>query len=254
MMRNRADIHFHLLPGVDDGAATIDDSLELARAAVADGTAIIVATPHVRHDFVTDVGDLPDRLRELRDALAEEAIGVEVVCGAELGHDMVGRLGQRDLETIAVGSRGARWLLLEAPFEGSGEEFHLAAEELRDRGFGIVLAHPERSPILMADGMAWLAEELRAGALLQVNAWSLAGGYGAEAERHGRWLVRLGLATCLASDAHPGWRGPALTLGLDWASEILASARILTDSAPRALVEHGAPIPARALRQRADAA
>jgi protein-tyrosine phosphatase len=161
---------------------------------------------------------------------------------------MVGRLGQLELETIAVGPPGASWILLESPFDGPGEELHLAADELRDRGFGVLLAHPERSVPLMADNAAGLRRELAAGSLLQVNAWSLAGGYGAEAERHAVWLVGAGVVTCLASDAHPGWRGPALTLGLEKASWCVAraKARILTDSAPRALLERGVPAPTRA--------
>src|SRR5438105_5062268 len=112
-MGRRADIHFHLLPGVDDGAGSLEESVELARAAEDDGTAVIVATPHVRRDFVTDVSDLPDRVAEVRHRLALEHIDVDVRCGGELGHDMVGRLSQNDLETIAVGPPSASWILLE---------------------------------------------------------------------------------------------------------------------------------------------
>ena len=85
MKGRRADIHFHLLPGVDDGAANLEESVELARLAEADGTGVIVATPHVRSDFVTDVSDLPDRLAEVRARLALEEIDVDVRCGGELG-------------------------------------------------------------------------------------------------------------------------------------------------------------------------
>jgi protein-tyrosine phosphatase len=243
MKGRRADIHFHLLPGVDDGAANLEESVELARLAEADGTGVIVATPHVRSEYVTDVSDLPDRVAEVRARLALEEIDIDVRCGGELGHEMVGRLSQNDLETIAVGPPGSSWILLEAPFEGLGEELHAAADELRDRGFAVVLAHPERSAVVMAEDAAGLRRELAAGSLVQVNASSLAGGYGAEAERHALWLVGSGVVTCLASDAHPGWRVPALGVGLEKASWALsrARARILTDSAPRALLERGAP-------------
>jgi protein-tyrosine phosphatase len=241
----RVDVHFHLLPGVDDGAATIDESIELARAAEADGTGAIVATPHVRGDFVTDVSDLPDRVEEVREEFRRQGIGVGVCCGAELGHDMVGRLGHSELETIAVGPPRARWILLEAPFEGYGADLHGATDELRDRGFAVVLAHPERSPVLMAEGATALKRELAEGSLLQVTTWSLAGGHGAEAERNAVWLLRAGLVRCLASDAHPGWRGPVLSVGFDRASMLLghAHARPLTDSAPRALLARGARVP-----------
>jgi protein-tyrosine phosphatase len=138
------DLHFHLLPGVDDGPTTMDVALELAAAAIAAGTRTVVVTPHVRHDFLTSVRDLPDRVRELRAALAAEGMALDLRCDAELGHDMVGRLRQRDLELITQGPAGGRWLLVETPFELVGAELHTATDELRTRGFGVVLAHPER--------------------------------------------------------------------------------------------------------------
>src|SRR5437763_4934458 len=199
MSGRRADIHFHLLPGVDDGTANLEESVELARLAEADGTGVIVATPHVRSDFVTDVSDLPDRVAEVRARLALEEIDVDVRCGGELGHEMVGRLSQSDLDIIAVGPPGSSWILLESPFEGLGEELHAAADELRDRGFAVVVAHPERSAVVMANNAAVLRRELAAGSLLQVNAWSLAGGYGAEAERHALWRVGSAVVTRPAS-------------------------------------------------------
>jgi protein-tyrosine phosphatase len=106
--RGRVELHFHILPGVDDGPVDLDDSIELARAAVADGTELVVATPHVRPDWPTDVSTLPDRVRELRAALARERIPLGLLRGAELGHQHVARLDQRELELIAAGTvRGA---------------------------------------------------------------------------------------------------------------------------------------------------
>jgi protein-tyrosine phosphatase len=227
----------------------MEETVELARAALRDGTAIVVATPHVRPDYVTDPGELPDRVQEVRDRLARERIELELHSGGELGHEMVARLDQRDLDTIAVGPPGARWILLEPPATGPGEELHQAAAELRSRGFGVVLAHPERSVTLMADEALGLRRELERGSLLQVNAWSLAGGHGAEAERMAIWLVGSGAVTALASDAHNiTVRGPELSVGMQRASWGLAPhrARILTEAAPRSLVQRGMPVPARA--------
>lgn len=248
----RVDIHFHLLPGVDDGPRTMAESLELARAAVADGTRTVVATPHVRGDFLTDVSELPDRVRELRHALDRERIGLRVEAGGELGHDMVGRLSQRELERIAVGPRGRRWLLLESPWAGFEEDFHDAAEELRERGFGLVLAHPERSP-----GHApGLLHELAAGALAQVNAASVTGANGEGAEGAAGRLVSGSLPVLLASDAHSARRAPMLRRAV---TTLLASGvpparvRVLSDSRSGRLLEHGMAPPARTSRRRAPA-
>ena len=169
----RVDIHFHLLPGLDDGPGTIEESVELADAAVRDWTSTVVATPHVRSDQVSDVSDLPARVAELQDRLDREGVELSVCCGGELGHELVGTLTQHELDTIAVGPPGARWLLLEAPFGGFEESMHAAAAELRERGFGVVIAHPERSAGVLDDGAAAVRRELAAGTVLQVNAFSL---------------------------------------------------------------------------------
>ena len=114
---NRVELHFHALPGVDDGPATIDASLDLLSVAATEDTGTVVATPHVRPDFLTDVSDLAERVRELQSAVDAARLPVSVRRGGELGHEMVGRLSQDELETIAQGPPHARWLLIEAAFE-----------------------------------------------------------------------------------------------------------------------------------------
>ena len=240
------DIHFHLLPGVDDGPATLDESVELAAAAFAEGTRTIVATSHVRSDFFTAVEELPGRVREVRAALARREIAVDVVCGGELGHEMVGRLGQTQLDLIAQGPPGGRWLLVETPFGGLDEEFTAATDELRDRGFGVVVAHPERAAD--RDGSRWraLRYELAQGSVLQVNALSLAGRHGLEAAAVARRLVREGRADVIASDAHGALRQPALLLGRDWAALAEVTRRradTLIRANPRRLLECGVAVP-----------
>jgi protein-tyrosine phosphatase len=212
--QHRADLHFHLLPALDDGPKTLAESIELARAAVTDGTGTVVATPHVKPEFVSDVYELPDRVRELQAALQAEGIPLAVRRGAEVGHEMVGRLSQAEIESIALGPPGARWLLLEAPFDGLLEGFQAAVDELRDRGFASLIAHPERSPALLENGAAALRRELDRGALAQVNAGSLEGQHGPGAEGAGFELVESGLAAAIASDAHGGARPPALSRSL----------------------------------------
>ena len=109
------DLHCHLLPGVDDGPATMAETLEYAGAAAAAGTTTIVATPHVE---LVDVQELPDRVREVRDALAGAGIALEVRCGGEIKPFSLPTLHQEDLEVIAHGPPGARWVLYEVPFTG----------------------------------------------------------------------------------------------------------------------------------------
>jgi protein-tyrosine phosphatase len=237
------EIHFHLLPGVDDGPATLDESAELARLAVRDGTAIVVATPHVRGDFFTDVHELPERLRELQAHLAEQGIPLEVVQGAEVGPDMVARLEGPGLALVSSGPPEARWILLEPPFDGLAGAREAAAE-LRARGYGIVLAHPERSAGVLTAGCRLLREELAAGALAQVSVSSLMGHHGSEVKGAARHLVGMRLAHVLSSDAHSPRRPPALGAAMDTLlanGETFATARRLVDLTPRALMEGGVP-------------
>ena len=240
--RPAVELHFHLLPGVDDGPTTMADSLELARLAVEQGTGTVVATPHVRPDFVDDVWELPGRVTNLRAALAAEGVPLTVLCGGEMGHTMVGRLGQPELELLAQGPVGARWLLVEAPFEVIGEDFHAATAELRDRGFGVLIAHPERSADAAVDGARALRRELAAGSLAQLNALSLTGQHGFEARRAGLLLAEQGLAAVVASDAHGPTRPPAL---LAAECKLAASpagpdvARRLAYAGPRRLLARG---------------
>ena len=242
MDSGRTDIHFHLLPGVDDGPASTGDALELARAAVADGTTTVVATPHVRPDFVNDVAGLRDRVREIKEALAHAGIPLSVSPGGELGHQMVGRLRGDELDALAQGPPRRRWLLVEAPFAGLTPDFNAATDELRERGFGVVLAHPERSAGLLAAGRRALDHELAAGTALQVNACSLAGRNGSAARATALQLVWRGLVTAVASDAHGWTRPPALTLARDvLAGEGVGPAcvRSLIEAGPRRLMTRG---------------
>src|SRR3954454_14687839 len=242
-----ADIHFHLLPWVDDGPSTMDESVALAAAAVADGTTVVVATPHVRTGFLTDVSELPDRVRELQDRLARERIGLAGRRGAELGHDMVGRLSQAELGSVAHGPPGGRWLLVETPFVGLGDEFTAATDELRDRRFAVVIAHPERA---RGSAAAVLRYELERGSMLQVNAWSLVGRHGPEAYERAHEMLRAGRVGLIASDAHGGVRQPALTLGVAACGQAglgAHDAQRLVGAVPHRLLERGLAAPTVAL-------
>lgn len=237
-----ADLHFHLLPGVDDGPSDVGGSVELARAAAADGTGTVVATPHVRSDCVTAPLELRDRVEAVRAAIAEAGVELEVRSGGEVAHEMVERLRHDELEALAQGPPGARWILLETPFGAIGEDFHAASRELRERGFGVVLAHPERGADAALCDAAGLRRELAAGSLAHVNAMSLAGGHGEDAEVAAIALVAQGRVTVVASDAHGPTRPPALAIARWAMRDRGVPARVaygLTTSATRRLLTHG---------------
>jgi protein-tyrosine phosphatase len=243
------DLHCHLLPGLDDGAATADDMLRHARRLHAEGVRDVACTPHVKRDEFPGVPirELRDRLAEAQRTITAAGLGVRLHLGAELAHQDALLLPDSDLERIAQGPEGSRWLLLECPFEGIDDDFALAFRRLQGLGYGLLLAHPERSAGLIAgDGLGRLRPLLAQGALLQVNVCSLLGNHGLDAQDAAVRLVREGLAYCLASDGHPGSREQTLQLGFHLLLRAGASstqAYRMTQANPRLLLRDGVKRP-----------
>jgi protein-tyrosine phosphatase len=200
----RAELHFHILPGVDDGPRTLDEALELAHLTVADGTSTVVATPHARD---VDIASVPERVDALQSVLDEQGVGLTVLPGVEVAQD--DELTGRELEIAAQGPPGARWILLEAPLFLDTPGLLKAAADLTARGYGLLIGHPERSRDLMTSGR--IDELLAAGARLQLNGSSLIGRHGARVREWGIELAASGQAAVVASDAHRPSRGPVLT-------------------------------------------
>ena len=238
------DLHCHLLPGLDDGAATMAATLTHAARLEAAGVRDVACTPHVKRNEFPRIDLI--RLERLRDEaqrlIAGRGIDVRLHGGGELGHDDALVLAEDELEMVAQGPAHARWLLLECPFEGMEDDFTAAAERLWDMGYDLLLAHPERAaPVPGADDR--LLELVDRGALLQVNATSLLGRHGRRARTVAEQLLGDGLVWCLASDGHPGTRDDTLDQGFEalvagGASERLAA--LLTQVNPRLLLEQGA--------------
>jgi protein-tyrosine phosphatase len=237
----RVELHFHLLPGVDDGPVDLAGSLELAREAVADGIGIVTCTPHARD---TDVSQVPERTRELSAALAGAGIDLEIRPGVELAWDDVAGLDDALLRELSQGPAQRHWLLLEAPLPGTGdlEDFEASARELRDRGFGLLVGHPERSPALTSAPGA-VDRLLAAGDRLQLNGSSLIGLHGAVARTFALDLARSGRASVVASDAHrPRTRGPSLGAAVDVLRRNgmpAAAAERMVAATPRSLLDEG---------------
>ncbi len=199
------DLHCHILPGIDDGALDLGDSVAMARVAAGDGIEVICATPHIRHDHDVRIPELPRRVRELNDALGDAEVPVEVVGGGEVAETALDGLDEDELRAVSLAGGG--WILLEprpGPIGGSLIE---AAGRLRDAGFGALIAHPERH--LSEDIGGRIRQLIDAGALIQVTAAYLLEGPVREGmlELAGRGLIHV-----LASDAHSSHGGRPLRI------------------------------------------
>jgi len=238
------DLHSHVLHGVDDGARTLEESVRYVRQAAAEGVREIVATPHLTVLLQRDVTTIGPRVAALQEAIDAERLAVRLHCGGEIHPERGPSLCDDELELVAHGPRATRWVLLEAPFSGLDDDFARLAADFRARGFGTLIAHPERAVGVLDDGAERLHAELREGALLQVNVCSLLGHHGLPVQETAVELLRGGMAFVLASDAHPGTRGHTLRLGFELAVQAGASsvqAWRLTQANPRLLLRQGMP-------------
>jgi len=198
------DLHCHLLPAIDDGPRTMDEALAMARLHVAAGVQTVAATPHVSWDMPTSTEAIERGLVELRAALAEQQIPLELVRGAEVDVHRASELSDDALRELTLGGGG--WLLLEAPLR-QGIPLEPIVRSLHARGHRIVIAHPERSPLLQRD-LAGLRQLVRAGVVTQVTASSFSGRFGRTVQRFAEELLDAGLVHTVASDAHDSVRRP----------------------------------------------
>jgi protein-tyrosine phosphatase len=228
------DLHSHILPGLDDGARDLDDALEIARAAVADGITAIAATPHVREDYPTTADAMENGVRQLRAALDREGIELELLTGGEVSLEQLDRLSHDELRRFGLGGN-PKYLLIETPYWDWPLPFGEIVFRLGSFGMTPVIAHPERNRAIQAD-LARVAGLVDAGALIQVTAASLDGRLGSRTRAVARKLVDAELVHMVGSDAHTaGIR----EVGLSEACKVIGDetlARWLTESVPGAVV------------------
>ncbi len=218
------DIHCHILPGADDGAADLEQSLEMGRIAVASGITTVVATPHVNSRFGLNCATIELAVAELNGSLAEAGIPLTVLGGAEVA---VTRLLDMDDHTLGLLTLGSSpYLLVESPYLGNLGFLDAQLTDLQTRGFMPVLAHPERCPWFRED-RSRLEELVEHGVLCQVTADALE-------EPFVRELRDAGLVHCVASDAHdtdgraPGLQPSGLTI--DAPAKLLAGELLSSDA------------------------
>jgi protein-tyrosine phosphatase len=235
------DLHFHLLPGIDDGPRTLEQSVALARAAQAGGVRRIVATPHVSWEHDNDAATIAALTDELNRRLAEEQVELEVTAGAEIALTRATELSDAELTALTLGT--GNWLLIECPFTPAASGFDTLLYALAQRGKQILLAHPERCPAFHRDpGM--LSELVAAGMLTSITAGSLVGSFGGTVRRFSEALVRDELVHNVVSDAHNlDRRPPGIAAELELAG-LQPLAGWLTEQVPSAILS-GAAIPPR---------
>ena len=199
------DLHFHLLPGLDDGPRDLADAISLARVAADVGVDTIVATPHVSWEWDNAPRTIAEGVRRLDAELRALAIPVGVRAGAELALTRAIDLADADLRSLTLG--GGPWLLIEAPHSAAAPGVEGMLTHLQHRGHRIVLAHVERCPAFMTD-LGMLERLVQGGMLASVTAGALVGRFGTTVRRFAQRIVASGLIHNVASDAHDCHRRP----------------------------------------------
>jgi protein-tyrosine phosphatase len=193
------DIHSHLIPGIDDGVKTMDESLQMIRALSELGFRKLVTTPHVMSDGYRNTPEIiMNGLKQVQEAVAAENIPITIEAAAEYYFDeeFLPKLESAPMLTI-----GGKYLLFEISYMNYPEKLSEGVFKIITKGYTPLLAHPERYPFWFGkrDEYHRLKD---AGVLFQMNTNSLSGYYGAPVKKTAEWLVDNNLVDFIGSDLH----------------------------------------------------
>ncbi len=238
-MANYIDIHVHILPGMDDGPSTIEESLEMARIAVENGTRIMISTPHCLNGvYVNWRKDILSACMELNSAIEKHNIPLTLLPGAEihLSPEIINALEKDQLMTL---NDTGRYIFLELPDQFVPQATISFINRLKNRNITPIITHPERNPAIQHN-VELLYDLISAGALSQITAGSLTGGFGQHALRCSQRIIKLQMAHFMASDAHsPRARPPDLHAAFENLSSLTGEtmAKKIMFEAPQAVLK-----------------
>ncbi len=205
------DIHSHILPGLDDGAKDLNESLALLNMAQADGITHMVATPHIHLGrFNNAASHIYDDLAKLKHAASDANINVQLAVAAEVRLDV-------ELMTLVMSKKlpfignanGANYLLLELPHSHVPQGFDKFISWLAKQNIKTIIPHPERNRDIQAKPF-YIERLKQLGCEFQLTASSIEGEWGEHAQTISLDMLKNGLVTYVASDAHSVKRRPPI--------------------------------------------
>ena len=246
------DLHSHILPGLDDGAGSLEESLRMCKMSYRDGVRTIVATPHTLNGvYQNNRSTILAKVRELRTALEASSFllnkkpnetTLTILPGADvlLNQETLPQLEQGKVTTLGDGGKS---LLIEFSTQRIPREAEQILLQLIEKGIIPVITHPERNVDVLQKPQRY-QEMIMMGCLGQVTALSLTGWFGHEVKRFSENLLKHRLIHVIASDAHStDGRSPVLTSGVEAAAKIVGKEeawRMVTDY-PQAILEGQRP-------------
>jgi protein-tyrosine phosphatase len=233
------DLHCHMLPGIDDGAADLPTALDMARIAVSDGITLTACTPHIYPAlYENNAAGIRAAVAAFRQQLAAAEIPLEITYGADiqLVPELVDRLKSDAFPTL----HGSRYFLFEPPHHVAPARFVQSIFDALAGGYVPVITHPERLTWLDNAHYDWFATAAKQGAWLQVTAGALTGRFGKRPQYWGERMLGDGIVHILATDAHAStWRPPLLAEGREIAAKHVGSeeSHRLVSGRPRAVID-----------------
>ncbi len=195
------DLHCHLLPGIDDGSKSIEESIEILRRAEKEGVTEIVLTPHYIENtrYNCNNKNKLELFKKLKKEMSKQDINIKLYLGNEnyMSMNFIELLETNEIMTI----NNSRYLLLEFPLNQIYNNSKECLYELVTKGYVPILAHPERYRDFQKNPEL-VEEYTRMGVLLQGNYKSLLGKYGSKAKKTLKILLKKDLITFLGSDIH----------------------------------------------------
>lgn len=194
------DIHSHILPGIDDGAQTIEDSIKMAKAAVNEGITTIIATPHHKNNQFTNLkSSILTKVNDLNTVLKQENIPLTVLPGQEVR--IYGEVLEDYYKEEILTLNHTKYLFIEFPSSSVPRYAERLLYELQTEGIIPIIVHPERNKELQ-EKPDLLYQFVKNGALTQVTASSVAGYFGKNVKKFSEQLIEHNLTHFVASDAH----------------------------------------------------
>jgi protein-tyrosine phosphatase len=236
------DLHCHILPAMDDGPETLREAIEMCRMAAEDGITTVVATPHYSPGGIEWTGEeINRRIAELDAALRKEGISLSILPGADVA--IFPELPSHPGRSNFLSLNSTRFMLVEFPFDTAPPGWDAFLRSLAAAGTTPVITHPERNNWFVRHPQA-LYTAVKQGALVQITAMSLLGGFGEEARGFSSYLLTHDLAHVIATDAHSiDERPPLLSEAVRVAASLINEERAgeLVNAIPAAILA-GKPI------------
>lgn len=200
------DIHNHILPAIDDGPTTEQESIEMAKNAISQGIHTVVASPHHRNNKYTNKKpDIEKHVAILNDLFKANEIPLTVLPGQEVHiyRELLLDVEKNEIATI----NDSKFLLIELPYKEVPFYIDKLLYEIQMAGFVPIIVHPERNEELRKNHRK-MYNLVRKGAITQITAGSLLGDFGKEVERFTHQLIEANLTHLIASDAHHASKRP----------------------------------------------